>query len=132
MRSEWSANGPVIRTDETLGTEVTRFFANQLGQGRGRVQTEVGWTTENEQATGFIVERSTSPDGPWVQVGPEVDAQGQEVNDYLILDSFQRKGARTVYYRLDVLDPGAVDNFAGPIPLVLSSPSGKPRPNKQD
>jgi hypothetical protein len=119
----WSANGPVVRVNDALYTEVVNFEATYIGKVRGNSTTHVSWETVSEDGLdGFELFRSTtSLEGPWVQVGDFLLPNGSagEGAVYGVDDSFKAKGAKSVWYRLVIHDSGRTPRPHGPISLSI-------------
>lgn len=129
----FSANGPVVRVNDALYTEVVNFDATFTGKTRGMTATHVSWATVSEDGLdGFELFRSTSSmEGPWVQVGDFVLPNGSagEGALYGIDDSFKAKGAKSVWYKLVIHDSGRTPRDHGPVTTSIFD-GGNPNVNR--
>jgi hypothetical protein len=120
----WSANGPDIccyLLQCSLLTRVVDFEARHLGKVRGLTRTEVSWETVTEDGLdGFVLERGGTLEGPWSPVAGFILplGQGGEGASYAVDDAFKARGAREVFYRLQVHSDGQTE-IVGPTRLEI-------------
>jgi hypothetical protein len=131
----FSANGPVVRVNDALFTEVTGFEGIFMGKSRGQTVTHVTWQTVAEDGLdGFELFRSTSSmSGPWVQVGDFIlpTGVGGEGAVYGVDDGFKARGATSVWYKLVIHDSGRNPRDHGPVTTAIPQGGGNIKPNKQ-
>jgi hypothetical protein len=131
----FSANGPVVRVDDALFTEVTGFEGIFMGKSRGMTVTHVTWQTVAEDGLdGFELFRSTSSmSGPWVQVGDFIlpIGAGGEGAAYGVDDQFKAQGAKSVWYKLVIHDSGRNPRDHGPVTTAVPQGGGNLKPSKQ-
>lgn len=123
VSSQWSCNGPVVRTDAGLFTPVTNFVADYVGKDKGLHSAEISWQTEAEDGTiGFQLYRGTALEGPFTKIA-DIPAKGigGEGAFYVQEDVFKVQGKYSqVFYRLDVLESDGGDNTNGPIRMPVA------------
>jgi len=127
MESAWSANGPTVRVDPGLFTEVVNFKATYYGKAQGEHSAEISWETTAEDGTiGFTLFRSTSMNGDLTKVA-NLPAQGigGEGIFYVQDDLFKVPGnVREVFYTLAVIESDGSDNAVGPIRMEIPKVTG--------
>jgi hypothetical protein len=123
----FSANGSVVLINTALHAEVTDFQGKSLGKSRGYTSVEVSWQTSlEENLDGFVLQRATSLDGPFVAVTDLIAPQGQggEGASYSVVDTFRARGAKELYYRLEIHDADDSLRTYGPVRVVLDHRPG--------
>jgi hypothetical protein len=127
MESLWSANGPTIRCDAALFTEVVEFEAAYMGKVKGRHVMDVSWQTVAEDGTlAFELLRGESLAGPFAPVMVKSAVGAGEGNFYAVEDSFKAPGnVREVFYKLRVIEADGADTPAGPIRATIDKLTGR-------
>jgi hypothetical protein len=120
----FSANGSVVLINSALYAEVADFQGESLGKSRGYTSVELTWETSlEENLDGFVLKRGTSLDGPFVAVTDLIPPRGKggEGASYSAVDTFRARGARELYYLLEIHDADDSSRPHGPIRVVIDT-----------
>ena len=112
-----------MRTNAPTAVELSRFE----GRARGRIAV-LEWETVSEVGlAGFVLYRSTRPDGPYVQLNQElIPAQnpGTPVGAIYTWQDRGLRSGRTYYYRLEQVSVSGARTAYGPVKVTLRSRIG--------